>query len=285
MEWVETTGRTIDEAKEAALDQLGVDAQDAEFEVMAEPKSGLFGRMRVEARVRARVRPMRPRPKDERGNRRRRDRDGDRRRSGSGNGNGGRQGGGGSSVTAVADAPARSSSTSAGRSAAPARTEPREVPEMTLSEQAEIGRTFLTGLVSQFEPAASVAVETVDDDTMRLAVSGGELGLLIGPKGQTLSAIQELVRTVVQRHTASREGWLVVDVNDYRQKRRAALERFARHVAEQVVQTGEATSLEAMSAADRKIVHDTINDIDGVATHSEGEDPRRWVVISPATAD
>ena len=283
MEWVETTGRTIDEAKEAALDQLGVDAQDAEFEVLAEPKSGLFGRMRVEARVRARVRPTRPRSKDERGNRRRRDRDGDRSRSRSRD-NGGRQGGGGS-VTAVAADPERSSSMPGGRAAASARTEPREVPEMTLSEQAEIGRTFLTGLVSQFDPAASVTVESAAEDTMRLAVSGGELGLLIGPKGQTLSAIQELVRTVVQRHTASREGWLVVDVNDYRQKRRAALERFARHVAEQVVQTGEPTALEAMSAADRKIVHDTINDVDGVATHSEGEDPRRWVVISPAAAD
>jgi len=57
MEWVETTGRTIAEAKDAALDQLGVDEHDAEFEILAEPKSGLFGRLREEARVRARVRP------------------------------------------------------------------------------------------------------------------------------------------------------------------------------------------------------------------------------------
>jgi len=61
MEWVETTGRTLEEAKDAALDQLGVDEQDAEFEVLEEPKSGLFGRLRSEARVRARVRPTRPR--------------------------------------------------------------------------------------------------------------------------------------------------------------------------------------------------------------------------------
>src|SRR5437660_12174110 len=79
MEWVEVTGRTLEEAKEAALDQLGVDEQDAEFEVLAEPRGGLFGRLRAEARVRARVRPTRPRPKDERRDRRRRGREGERR--------------------------------------------------------------------------------------------------------------------------------------------------------------------------------------------------------------
>jgi predicted RNA-binding protein Jag len=63
MEWVETTGRTVAEAKDAALDQLGVDDADAEFVVVNEPRAGLFGRMRGEARVRARVRPTSPRPK------------------------------------------------------------------------------------------------------------------------------------------------------------------------------------------------------------------------------
>src|SRR3954467_14508017 len=71
MEWVETTGRTLEEAKDAALDQLGVDEQDAEFEILEEAKSGLFGLTRREARVRARVRPTSPRPKVERRDRRR----------------------------------------------------------------------------------------------------------------------------------------------------------------------------------------------------------------------
>ena len=71
MEWVETTGRTVDEAKDAALDQLGVDEQDAEFEVLEDAKSGLFGRLRQEARVRARVRPTTPRPKVDRRDRKR----------------------------------------------------------------------------------------------------------------------------------------------------------------------------------------------------------------------
>src|SRR5690606_40944820 len=83
MEWVETTGKTVDEAKDLALDQLGVDEHDAEFEVLEEPRPGLFGRMRGEARVRARVRPTQPRPKVDRR---------DRRARGGRNGRGGRSG-------------------------------------------------------------------------------------------------------------------------------------------------------------------------------------------------
>ena len=82
MEWVETTGRTIEEAKEAALDELGVDEQDAEFEVIDEPKVGLFGRLRAEGRIRARVRPTTPRAKEDRRDRRRRTKPRRRRRRG-----------------------------------------------------------------------------------------------------------------------------------------------------------------------------------------------------------
>ena len=66
MEWVETTAKTLDEAREAALDQLGVGLDDAEFDILEEPRPGLFGRMRGEARLRARVRPTQARPKQER---------------------------------------------------------------------------------------------------------------------------------------------------------------------------------------------------------------------------
>ncbi len=89
MEWVETTGRTIEEAKDAALDQLGVDETDAEFVMVTEPKAGLFGRMRGEARVRARVRPTSPRPKRTRTRRSGEQREGGARRSGGGSGRGG----------------------------------------------------------------------------------------------------------------------------------------------------------------------------------------------------
>ena len=79
-----------------------------------------------------------------------------------------------------------------------------------------------------------------------------------------------------------RTGRLLLDVSGYRQKRKEALERFTSKVAEDVLASGTATALEPMSSADRKIVHDAVNGIDGVTTTSEGEDPRRHVVIHPA---
>src|SRR5918912_1598326 len=94
MEWVEVTGRTVEEAKDAALDQLGVDEAEAEFEILEEPKAGLFGRLRSEARVRARVMPTAPRPKVERRERRRprKGRMGDAGGGGPGGGGGGESG-------------------------------------------------------------------------------------------------------------------------------------------------------------------------------------------------
>ena len=70
MEWVETTGKTVHDAKETALDALGVDTDDAEFEIINDARTGLFGRVKEEARVRARVRPTAPRAKDDRRRRR-----------------------------------------------------------------------------------------------------------------------------------------------------------------------------------------------------------------------
>ncbi len=154
----------------------------------------------------------------------------------------------------------------------------REVP---LSEQADAGRAFLEGLVAQLSLSASVGTETLDEDTVELRVEGTELGFLIGPKGATLAALQDVTRTVVNRKTGGRNGRLLVDVAGYRQKRKLALERFTRDVVKQVKETGGPRVLEPMSPPDRKIVHDTVNEIEGVSTASEGEEPARRVVINP----
>jgi spoIIIJ-associated protein len=295
VEWVETTGRTVEEAKDAALDQLGVDENDAEFEVLEEARLGLFGRIRSEARVRARVRPNRPRAKDDRRDRRRRS------KGAAGGSGGGRSGGDGGGTDDTAAAPVVAEETSADpqpRTKKPRSEKQRPQPaappapttaqgatmeeDVPLSEQADTGRAFLEGLLSSFGVEADVDIRTVDEDTVELAVTGDDLGLLIGPGGSTLTAVQEVTRTVVQRQTGGRNGRLLVDVAGYRQKRKAALERFTRSVADQVKASGVAKSLEPMHAADRKIVHDTVNTIEGVGTSSEGEEPRRRVVINPA---
>jgi spoIIIJ-associated protein len=276
MEWVETTGKSVEEAKEAALDQLGVDEGDAEFEVVEEPKPGLFGRIRGEARVRARVRPTQPRPKVERRERRRRTPDGAKETS---------------------EAKKTSKVGAAGPAAAkqpavpPARKEPKVSESRSEGNgaggaqvQGDAASTFLLGLAEAFGVSASADVEMVADNEVEVRLNGDDLGLLIGPRGQTLQAVQDLTRLAVQRHDDDRSARLRIDIAGYRERRREALSRFTEQVVAQVVSSGEPRALEPMSAADRKVVHDTVNTLSGVATRSEGEDPFRRVVILPADA-
>ncbi len=266
MQWVETTGKSVEEATRAALAELGVASADAEVVVVSEPKPGLFGRVRAEARVRARVRPAGPPSKD--GRRKPRGRDGGRSRK---------------SEQKSSRRPRTASENGAGREEEKvmqddSREDEVEVP---LEEQGEVAAGFLEGLVESFGLEARVTPTVVDEDTVRVAVDGDGLGLLIGQRGQALDAIQDLTRTAVFRETGARHGWVIVDVNDYRAKRRAALERFTEGVAAEVVDTGESRSMEPMTPADRKIVHDTVNTIAGARTSSQGEEPRRYVVIHP----
>ncbi len=316
MEWVEATGRTVTEAKDAALDLLGVAGDEAEFEVIAEAEKGLFGRVKTEARVRSRVRPTQPRPKverergrggrnksrsksgggrDNKGENKGANRDsggaksggdakqGGNRQSGGdsnrgqrepaasgGNGGGNDSGNGGGRSTQTASA------SSAPRDAAPAGT------GVSLAEQGTLVSDFMTGLVDSFGLTATVNTVTIDDETLEIQVEGSELGLLIGPKANTLRCVQELSRTVVQRQGDREQGRVRVDVGSYYAERRASLARFTTKVAEQVRDTGESVALEPMRAADRKVVHDTIGELDGVDTISEGSDPDRRVVITPA---
>ena len=296
MEWVEVTAKTIEEAKDEALDQLGVDESEAEFDLLEEPKAGLFGRLRSEARVRARVAPTAVRPKVERGGSRRRGRkDRTDEAAGSvgaaaGSPSGSARSGDGGDGGRPADGGSRSGGVP------PVRKERRLKPESDkgdamdnaqepTGDSGEVGEKFLSGLMSAFGVQGTVTRNALDDgDTIELAVEGADVGMLIGPRGATLSALQELTRTVAQRKVSEGQPRIVVDVAGYRKDRREALERFTRDVAAQVVASGSVRVLEPMPPADRKVVHDTVNTIDGVVTSSEGEEPRRRVVIQPTGA-
>ena len=139
-------------------------------------------------------------------------------------------------------------------------------------------RSFLEGTLEAFDIEGDVAVATLEDEVVEGLITGDDVGLLIGPKGATLTALQELARSAVAHGPSTR---LRIDVGGYRERRREALEKFTRSVAEQVLANSSATAMEPMGAADRKVVHDTANTIDGVRTTSEGEEPRRRVVILP----
>lgn len=346
MEWVETTGRTVQEAKDRALDQLGVAEDDAEFDVVEEPRAGLFGRVRGEARVRARVRPTQPRPKAERRDRKKKsdsltsstDLTGEStedsasspstaaqvlpttRKSGSRATGSKRQetqrlstessdNAAAQLALAVAmvtgdedpgiaanDSPSKGSSTRGGRNSRSkslqqtsqevptSRSDAGQTNQETVVDAAQVGeeaRRFVQGLVDAFGLSGQASVHR-DEDDLEVSVDGADLGLLVGPRGVTLQAVQELTRVAAQRRLGDHETRLRVDVAGYRVRRREALSRFADQVAGEVVSSGTARSLEPMSSSDRKVIHDSLSANESVVTRSEGDDPNRRVVIAPA---
>jgi spoIIIJ-associated protein len=157
-------------------------------------------------------------------------------------------------------------------------------PALDLEAQRAAVEEFLRGLVEAFgRPESKVSVVAVDDDTLEADVSGDELGLLVGPKGQTLQSVHELVRSMVQRRFVGQSHARIrVDVAGYRERRKQALERFTRSLVDEVVASGRPKQLDPMVASDRKVVHDVVNELDGVVTVSQGEEPARRVIIRPA---
>lgn len=272
MEWVETTAATIEEAKNLALDQLGVADDDAEFEVLDEPKQGLFGRTRGEARVRARVRPTAPRAKTER---RERGSKNTQRRSGA-------RPAGETSSRPRGEATAHP--VREPRERAPRVDQPRvDQPRVEATTVSAVATTFLEGVLRAAGLEGTV-VATVENDDIDIQVNGDDLNVFVGQRGTTLMAVQDLTRVVSQRRLGDHDTHLRVDIAKYRERRREALGRFALKVANEVLAGGEPRALESMNSADRKIVHDTLAAMEGITTHSEGEDPHRRVVVSLADA-
>ncbi|CAN5553671.1 hypothetical protein BH10ACT2_BH10ACT2_13840 [soil metagenome] len=297
MEWVETTGKTLAEAKDAALDQLGVHEEDAEFDVLEEPQAGLFGRVRGEARVRARVRPAQARQKVDRRDRKRAERaektdKGETTRTSSEPP--------ASRAPRAAKAPAKPRSRSVESRSVESRSDESRSDDGSARDSrksnkpegekavdpAEVGaeaRRFVDELVAAFHLTGTTELIS-DGDDLEIRVHGQELGLLVGPRGTTLQAVQDLTRVASQRRLGDHNTRLRVDVGGYRERRRAALGTFATQMAEEVKASGVARVLEPMSSADRKVIHDTLAEVADISTRSEGDDPYRRVVIAPADA-
>ncbi|MGH9299843.1 MAG: RNA-binding cell elongation regulator Jag/EloR [Acidimicrobiales bacterium] len=188
-----------------------------------------------------------------------------------------------SSTSAAPRSRNRRRSGSDGAAARRPRQESNEEEEMSIESQAELAEAFVRGVVERFGLEATTSSE-IAEDIIRVNVDGEGLGLLVGPRGSTVDALQELTRTAVQRRSDEHGGRIMVDVGGYRSRRAAALQQFTKRVAAEVLESGEAQALDPMSASDRKVVHDTVNEIEGLATTSEGDDPRRYVVIRPQAA-
>ena len=299
MEWVETTAKTIDGARDIALDQLGVAADEAEIEIVEEPKAGLFGRMRGEARIRARIKPTPVRAKQERrrrprgektsGNVKRDSAESGQKSTGEDKTSTGRhQTPSGGDAGEKRDAGDGRDNRSQKRENQTRKKEEtmsnddvsQERDEVSPQEVGDAAVAFMDGLTSAFGLSGSVAL-AIEGTELDVTVTGDELGLLVGSGGRTLNAIQDLVRVSAQRRLGDHETRLRIDVAGYRERRRDALARFARGVADEVRSSGSARSMEPMNSADRKVIHDVLNDEDGVESRSEGEDPDRRIVVVP----
>jgi spoIIIJ-associated protein len=147
------------------------------------------------------------------------------------------------------------------------------------SDAATRVRRMLEEIVSAVDVDAEVIVSE-DVDGVRANLEGDDLGLLIGRHGQTIDAIQHLAYRIAYRGEDDRKR-VTVDAAGYRDRRAAVLQQDADEAAERALRTGEAVTLDAMNAVERRVVHEYLRDRDGIETYSEGTEPDRYLVVAP----
>jgi spoIIIJ-associated protein len=149
------------------------------------------------------------------------------------------------------------------------------------SSLAALAEEAVARITDELGMRARVSV-TEDDETVRVTASAPDVGMLIGRDGRTIDAVQHIVSSIAYRQEGPDGKAVEVDAGGYRERRRSRLEATARAAASRALRDGEPVRLEPMSAAERRIVHLTLQDDEGLETHSEGDDPDRYVVVSPA---
>ena len=148
------------------------------------------------------------------------------------------------------------------------------------SELAADVRSLVEKIVAELGVHGRVEVRE-EADGVHVECVGGDVGVLIGRYGQTIDAVQYIVNAIVARRECERIE-VTVDAAGYRERRRVMLERLAVQSAERALNTGEPVGLEPMTAVERKVVHVRLKEFEGVETSSEGTEPNRYVVVSPA---
>ncbi len=148
-----------------------------------------------------------------------------------------------------------------------------------LEEEGDIAADYLEALLDIADLDGDIDID-VENDRASLAIVGGKLAHLVGSQGEVLDAIQELTRLAVQTSTGDRSR-LMLDIDNFRGGKRVELKKLATEMASQVKSTGNCVKLAPMNAFERKIIHDTIQEL-GLTSESDGEDPHRYVVIYSA---
>ena len=280
MSYIDVTGKTEEEAIQNALAQLGMDRDDVSVEILERAKSGFLGMGAKPARVRVTYgpdeapmeevavpvkpavvekpekkeepqpkpqQPKQPRPQQSRPQQPKQSKPQPKREE----------------KAAPVEKPA-----------APAV----ELPECTDDNTVRI-TAFLTGLLEHMDSPAAVKVYEEEKGRYKVILEGQKLGALIGRRGETLDAIQQLTNYAVNSGSEKRIR-VHVDAENYRARREASLESLAMKVAGKVKKYRRSVTLEAMNAYERHVIHAALQDVKGVTTYSVGTEPNRRVVIA-----
>lgn len=264
LKWIEATGKTEEAAVQNALVQLGLDRDSVSVEVLERAKSGFLGFGSTPARVKvtyeapdeAPVEAPKPAPKSEK------------------------------PAAPKAPKPAPAPAAEPPKQAAPAAEEPTAAPVAAPKPAAapatdldERIRAFLSGLLAHMGVEAEVHIGPKEDGSVLVTLDGPKLGALIGHRGETLDAIQQLTNYTVNRGRAHRVR-IHIDAENYRAKREDSLKRLATKVAAKVVKYRRNITLEPMNAYERHVIHETLQDYPDVITYSTGTEPNRRTVVA-----
>ena len=258
-QFIDVTGKTEDEAISKALEQLGLDRDDVSVEILERAKSGFLGLGSCPARVRVSygeeeepvVIPAAPEKKPEQPKKPAPEKRPERKPK-----------------------PEKPEKVEKAPKAAPVQDLGEEVDD----EKAQAIRKFLTGLLAQMESEAVIKVYQPEKGRYKVILEGQNLGALIGRRGETLDAIQQLTSYSVNR-TGGRVR-VQLDAEGYRDKREQSLQHLAKKVAGKVVKYRRSVTLEPMNAYERHVIHTALQDVPGVTTYSTGVDPNRRVIVA-----
>ena len=248
MRYIDVTGKTEEEAIRAALSQLGLERDDVSVEILERSKSGFLGigsspaKVRVSYELDVAEEPEVPQAKP-------------------------------AEKKPVEKKPEGKPE--------PAPEKQPEQPAAPVSETADADRirAFLTGLLEHMDCRAQVKVYEEEKNRYKVILEGQRLGALIGRRGETLDAIQQLTNYAVNSGRDKRVR-IHVDAENYRAKREQSLESLANKVAGKVLKYRRSVTLEPMNAYERHVIHAALQDKEGVTTYSIGTEPNRRVVVA-----
>ena len=292
IKFIDVTGKTEDEAIQSALAQLGMDRDDVSVEILERAKAGFLGIGSAPARVRVSYddgkaeevkpveKPAAPKPEKKV-----------------------EPSAAPKAVPMYAPEVLQKKEPRAAkeeRSSRPAREERRErapraeraerpapqpkpivdLGEECRDEKSEQIRSFLKGLLEHMDSAAEIKIYESEKGRYKVYLEGEKLGALIGRRGETLDAIQQLTNYSINRGSEKNRVRVQVDAENYREKREQSLERLAEKVAGKVTKYRRNVTLEPMNAYERHVIHTALQDTPGVTTFSIGTEPNRRVVVS-----